>query len=96
MSLDPSSAWYVYIIKASDSSLYTGISTDPQRRFNEHQGGAKQAKYFRGRAPISIEYIEMCQCRRTASQREYAIKKLTKTQKLNLIKTYLLAHSVNV
>ena len=44
----PLPSWYVYIIRASDQSLYTGITTDPERRFAEHQSGKAGAKYFRG------------------------------------------------
>lgn len=77
------------MIKSSDGSLYTGITTDLQRRFNEHKSGPKQAKYFRARQPISIEYSEQFSCRSSASQREYQIKQLSKQAKLKLIEASL-------
>lgn len=79
-----SKEWYVYIILCSDSSLYTGITTNVDRRFSEHQS-LKGAKYFRGRAPKEIVYVEDGHSRSTASQREAAIKKLNKPDKLALI-----------
>jgi putative endonuclease len=76
--------WSVYIILCSDDSLYTGITTDIVRRYTQHttQCGAK---YFRGRLPKQLVYIETCHSRSAASQRECAIKKLSRLQKLQLI-----------
>ena len=48
------SQWYVYMIRATDQSLYTGITTDVERRFAEHQAGRAGAKYFRGRSPEQV------------------------------------------
>jgi len=82
--------WYVYIIQAADGSLYTGITTDVERRFNEHlnsrQSGSKGAKYFQGRKPEKIVYVEEGHDRSSASKREAEIKKLRREQKLTLIK----------
>lgn len=75
--------WSVYIILCSDGSLYTGISNDVARRFNQHME-LKGAKYFRGRQPKQIIYTENGHNRSTASKREIAIKKLSKSQKLQL------------
>jgi putative endonuclease len=77
--------WFVYIIEASDQSLYTGITTDPERRFKEHSSGPLGAKYFKGRQPVQILYRESCQNRSVASVREAEIKKLSRAQKLQLI-----------
>ncbi|MGV6806832.1 MAG: GIY-YIG nuclease family protein [bacterium] len=77
--------WSVYIILCSDRSLYTGITTDPQRRFAEHASGKKGAKYFRGREPRGIVYLETGFTRSAASKREAEIKGLTHCQKLELI-----------
>jgi putative endonuclease len=77
--------WYVYIIEASDASLYTGISTDVERRFAEHCGGVKAAKYFRGRKPRKVVYTECHPDRSCALRREAEIKKLTRDMKLELI-----------
>jgi putative endonuclease len=76
--------WFVYIILCSDASLYTGISTDVERRFAEHQQ-QKGAKYFRSRSPQEIVYTESKHTRSTASQREIAIKNLSRQAKLSLI-----------
>ena len=49
--------WYVYMVRASDQTLYTGITTDPQRRLAEHQSGKAGAKYFRGRKAGEMVYL---------------------------------------
>ena len=79
------SEWFVYIIRASDRTLYTGITTDPVRRLAEHQSGKAGAKYFRGRSAVEMVYVEASDNRSTASIREAAIKKLSRSQKLTLI-----------
>ena len=79
------SQWYVYIVRASDQSLYTGITTDLERRLAEHQSGKAGAKYFRGRSAIEVVYSEQADGRSGASIREAAIKKLTRENKLALI-----------
>ena len=77
--------WYVYIIEASDTSLYAGITTDVQRRFAEHCGHVKGAKFFRGRIPRKVVYTECHPDRSSALRREAEIKKLTREMKLELI-----------
>lgn len=83
--------WFVYVIQCSDKSLYTGITTNVERRYQEHQSstvsgtGSKGAKYFRGRSPQKIVYRESGHTRATASQREYAIKQYSKEEKLALL-----------
>jgi putative endonuclease len=79
------SQWYVYIIRATDQSLYTGITTDVERRFAEHQSGRAGAKYFRGRSPVEVVLVESGHDRSSASIREAQIKKLSREQKLELI-----------
>lgn len=76
--------WSVYIILASDGSYYTGVSTDPERRFSEHLKGKKGARFFAGRRPEKIVYREDAHTRSSALRREYAIKQLTKAQKKRL------------
>jgi len=76
--------WFVYIIRATDQSLYTGITTDVERRYQEHCRGTG-AKFFRGRSPEALVFVEAEHSRGSASQREAAIKKLTREQKLRLI-----------
>jgi len=77
--------WYVYIIRASDDSLYTGITTDVDRRFNEHCGTPKGARFFRGRQPLEVVYTEKYPDRGSALRREHVIKKLSRGLKLELI-----------
>lgn len=79
------SGWYVYIIKASDGSLYTGITTDVRRRFKEHCGSVKGARFFRGRQPIEVVYTESHPDRSSALLREIVIKNLSRGDKLDLI-----------
>lgn len=76
--------WQVYIILCSDDSLYTGISTDVKRRFAQHRAGTG-AKYFRGRSPLRLVYLEGEHDRRSASRREAQIKRLSKIDKQQLI-----------
>ena len=80
--------WFVYIIRCSDESLYTGITTQIDRRFNQH-ATQQGAKYFRGRQPIELVYIEIKANRSAASQREAAIKKLKRSEKLLLLSAEL-------
>ena len=77
--------WQVYIILCSDDSLYTGITTDIERRLLQHAGRRGGARYFRGRHPERVVYLEHGHTRSTASRREAAIKKLNKAQKSCLI-----------
>lgn len=76
--------WQVYIIEASDGRLYTGITTDAQRRFDEHRT-ARGARFFRGRRPRLLVFVEGGHNRSSALKREYAIKQLTRSGKLRLI-----------
>ena len=77
--------WCVYIIESSDQRYYTGISTDIKRRWQEHLAGKKGAKFFNGRKPVQLLYLEPGHSRSTASKREAAIKKLSRAEKEVLI-----------
>ncbi|MEH6469004.1 MAG: GIY-YIG nuclease family protein [Porticoccus sp.] len=77
--------WFVYMILGSDGSLYTGITTDVERRFQEHLSGKQGAKYFQGRRPEKVVYVENGHDRSSASKREAAIKRLRREQKLGLV-----------
>jgi len=77
--------WYVYIIRASDGRLYTGITTDVARRFSEHSGSNRGARFFRGRRPVEVVYTELRPDRGNALRREAEIKKLSRKKKLDLI-----------
>lgn len=80
-----SNQWFVYMIRTSDAQVYTGITTDMARRWREHVSGKAGARYFRGRQPAQLCYLEAEHDRSTASQREYAIKALTANAKRQLI-----------
>jgi len=77
--------WTVYIIRCNDESLYTGVTTDLARRFTEHCGHRRGAKFFNGRSPEEVVYAETGHTRSSASRRESAIKKLGREGKLRLI-----------
>lgn len=78
------SNWTVYIIRCDDDSLYTGVSTDVERRFREHRDQTIGAKYFNGRKPLEVVYQETGHNRSSACKREAEIKKLSRQQKLAL------------
>ena len=79
-------SWSVYIIRCADKSLYTGIATDVERRFAEHQlQGPKSAKYTRGRGPLQLVYSRVIGTRSEATSEEYRIKQLKKKDKENLV-----------
>jgi len=80
-----SSDWLVYMIEASDQRLYTGITNNMHKRWHAHTHTKQGAKFFRGRHPKRVQYIEAEHTRSSASQREYAIKQLSRREKLTLI-----------
>ena len=82
-NLAPDLDWMVYIIQADDTSWYTGITNDFAARWQKHLSG-KGAKFFRGRKPEKLHYLEKGHNRSSASRREAVIKKLSRTQKLLL------------
>lgn len=76
--------WVVYLIRASDDRLYTGITTDMARRWRQHLEG-KGAKFFRGRRPAALVWLETGHDQGSALRREAAIKRLSRTAKLALV-----------
>lgn len=80
-------AYYTYILRCSDGSLYTGITTDLRRRFAEHAGGRSRsgAKYTAARSPVAYECAFLSPDRSSASRLEARIKALSRSQKLLLI-----------
>lgn len=76
--------WYLYILRCKDGSLYTGITTDVEKRFQAHQKG-KGAKYTRGRGPLELVYQEECGDHSQALKRELAIKAMPRQEKDALI-----------
>lgn len=79
------SAWYVYVLRCADSTFYTGITTDLERRTHEHNEGRVGARYTRVRRPVELVYFESAADRSAASRREAAIKKLSRSEKLTLM-----------
>jgi len=77
--------WKVYIIRCDDETLYTGVTTDVERRFREHLEHPRGAKYFNGRRPREVVYTETGHDRSSACRREAALKKLSRVEKLRLI-----------
>ncbi|MFD2656088.1 GIY-YIG nuclease family protein [Gracilibacillus thailandensis] len=71
---------FVYILKCKDETLYTGYTTDIERRMKMHEQG-RGAKYTRGRAPFQLQYQQQCKTKSEAMQLEAKIKKLTRKQK---------------
>ena len=76
--------WKLYIIQCGDGTLYTGITVDVAHRFSMHQSG-KGAKYTRGRGPLMLKYVEVCGSHSEALQREVAVKRLSRQEKMELI-----------
>jgi putative endonuclease len=77
--------WYVYIIQTEKNRLYTGVSTDPERRFIEHLCDTKKgAKFFRSDTPVKIVYLEEAFDYSSALKREIQIKKLSPRKKREL------------
>ncbi|GGB71536.1 GIY-YIG nuclease family protein [Shewanella inventionis] len=84
--VNPVSGWYVYIIRCANSHLYTGVTTNVERRFAEHQlGGVKAAKFLKGKGPLTLVYQESHIDRSAALKREIAIKKMSRQQKIQLV-----------
>lgn len=77
-------AWYVYILRCGDGTLYTGITDDVERRLAAHRSG-KGAKYTRGRGPLELVRTEELPDKSAALKRERSVKKMTRQQKLKLI-----------
>lgn len=75
--------WYVYILQCGDGTLYTGITDDVEKRLAVHRSG-RGAKYTRGRGPLTLLYTEAQGDRAAASRREYAVKALSREEKLRL------------
>lgn len=75
---------YTYILKCVDGSLYTGWTNNLEKRLQDHNAG-KGAKYTKYRRPVELEYYEVFDTKEEAMKREYAIKQLSRTKKIQLI-----------
>ncbi|MBM4011937.1 MAG: GIY-YIG nuclease family protein [Planctomycetes bacterium] len=80
------SRWLVYLLRCRDGSLYTGITNDLPKRLKAHAAG-KASKYTRSRLPVTVAYSEPMKSKSAALKREAAVKKLTRSQKDQLIKS---------
>ncbi len=79
--------YYLYIVQCADGSFYTGITTDVKRRIKEHTTSVLGAKYTRTRKPVRLVYIKEFPDRSESSKEEARIKKLSRTEKIELIKS---------
>lgn len=84
--------WTIYILQCKDNTLYTGITDNLPRRLAAHSAG-RGAKYTRGRGPVALVYTEQAEDKSSALRRESAIKKLTRTEKLELCQAQASIHS---
>jgi putative endonuclease len=73
-------SWTVYLARCGDGTLYTGVTTDPERRLAEHNRGCGAA-YTRSRLPVELIYLERVGSRSHALRREHAIKRMSRAEK---------------
>jgi putative endonuclease len=78
--------WWVYLVRCNDNSLYTGVTTDIERRIKEHNTSKLGAKYTRARRPVYLAYLEALENKSLACKREYIIRNLNKIKKEDLVK----------
>ena len=78
-------SWYVYILRCSDDTYYTGITTDIERRLAEHNSGDSATRYTRTRRPVRLVYLEPATDRSSATTRENRIKRMTRKGKERLV-----------
>ncbi|TDR79036.1 GIY-YIG nuclease family protein [Photobacterium lutimaris] len=83
--------WSVYLIRTAANQLYCGVTTDVERRFNEHQSSKRGAKFLKGKGPLQLVWSECVGDKRSAMQLEYRIKRLPKRTKEQIV-----ARSVSV
>jgi putative endonuclease len=87
---DPKTVWYIYLLKCSDDTLYCGITNNLEKRISTHNA-KKGAKYTKTRTPVTLVYYEFRFTKGDALRREYAIKQISRKQKLELIASRRLA-----
>lgn len=86
MASSEQKTWCLYILRCREGQLYTGVTTDLERRFEEHQSnGQKCAKYLRGKQPLTLVYTASVKNKSDALQLEYKVKKLPVLQKQALV-----------
>lgn len=84
MPRKPRPVWWVYVVRCADGTLYTGVSTDPDRRLTQHNAGTA-SKYTRVRRPVELVYRERRRGKSDALKREHALKALPRRAKLALV-----------
>ncbi|GAA0213955.1 hypothetical protein GCM10009123_21450 [Kangiella japonica] len=95
MSEQESPKWHLYILRCKDETLYTGITNDLQRRFEEHQSNSPRcAKYLRGRQPLTMIYHTEFSSKSLALKAEIKVKKLTASQKKLLASGQLVINEI--
>ena len=82
----PAADFRLYIVRCADGALYTGIATDVDKRLAEHVSGVRGAKFLRGKGPLEIVFSESVGDRSSAQQLEHRVKRLTRAQKLELVR----------
>ena len=87
--------WFVYILRCSDGSYYTGITQDIKKRMKMHNSG-NGAKYTKSRTPVVLEYFETLPSKNSALSREYRIKRLSRKDKILMIRTSDSTHLTDV
>lgn len=75
----------MYILRCADRTLYCGFTKDVEQRLAQHNEGKYGAKYTRSRRPVELVYVEEFETESAARKREYAVKKMTRAEKLRLI-----------
>jgi|GEM_PF-258985 len=86
LSAQPEDApWFVYMIETAAGRLYTGITKDVSRRFNEHVDGKRGARALRGKGPLTLRFYEKVGSHSRALKLEYAVKQLSRREKLAII-----------
>jgi len=82
---NPVKTWWVYMVRAQNGHLYTGISTDPERRFQQHASGKGGARFFNSSPAQALVWRQRCADHSTALRQEIALKRLAKKTKEALI-----------
>lgn len=85
MAANSCDSWFVYLVQCSDGSFYTGVTTDLERRIRQHNGEiVGGANYTRARRPVALAWYEACEDRSVAQQREYLVRRSTRSEKQRL------------
>lgn len=85
MSDEEEGTWRLYLVRTGSGTLYTGISTDPERRLREHDRSPRGARSLRGRGPLALVYVLPVRDRSEASRLEAAVKRLDRRRKEALV-----------